>query len=245
MAYGSIMGQNTMPALKAHINDTNNPHQVSTQQIGAATAVELNAHVQNRNNPHQVTAAQVGALSTQGGFINGDLTISNNLVTNSGNIISNNSITNFAGRNTINFQSTLLTHNGKPIEAARQIDINSFTITNQETEKVIGQYHEVPYFIVVYMGDNGKYQNFDARLSLAIGSIYSLQYLGRPTDCKGRYYFVDVLGQVTGGDGSIGFIDYKEDIDRYEIKCTKQSFLGHMFFSGYGTNKFTTCAYFL
>lgn len=61
----------TNEALEEHVNDETNPHQVTTEQIGAATQEEVNtlkenadAHIANFNNPHQVTAKQIGAATT-------------------------------------------------------------------------------------------------------------------------------------------------------------------------------------
>lgn len=84
--------------LNAHINNRSNPHQVTTGQIGAATATDLsshvnaanphsgsasttalNTHINNRSNPHQVTAAQTGAFPATGGTISGNTTISGTL----------------------------------------------------------------------------------------------------------------------------------------------------------------------
>lgn len=64
MAYGTIMGQTSNPLLQSHINDKNNPHEVTTSQIGAATSTDLQNHIGNTSNPHQVTASQVGAVTT-------------------------------------------------------------------------------------------------------------------------------------------------------------------------------------
>ncbi|HFC09074.1 MAG TPA: hypothetical protein ENJ54_04335 [Chloroflexi bacterium] len=47
--------------LDEHLEDASNPHQVTTAQIGAATAADLQAHEGDTNNPHQVTYDQVGA----------------------------------------------------------------------------------------------------------------------------------------------------------------------------------------
>ena len=49
--------------LGEHMDDTDNPHQVTPAQIGAATAVDLQAHKDDNSNPHQVTYDQVGAAS--------------------------------------------------------------------------------------------------------------------------------------------------------------------------------------
>ena len=68
MAYGAILGQSPNQALtqqlQQHVTNFNNPHQVTTTQIGAATETALNQHVGNTNNPHQVTAGQIGAAPT-------------------------------------------------------------------------------------------------------------------------------------------------------------------------------------
>jgi hypothetical protein len=43
--------------LTAHVEDTENPHEVTAAQVGAAPA----SHPGNTSNPHSVTATQVGA----------------------------------------------------------------------------------------------------------------------------------------------------------------------------------------
>src|SRR5690606_15604682 len=52
-------------SLVAHLADTNNPHQVTPEQIGAETPsgaqAKVDAHASRTDNPHRVTAAQVGA----------------------------------------------------------------------------------------------------------------------------------------------------------------------------------------
>lgn len=68
------------PAVATHLAATNNPHSVTTTQIGAATTANLTAHTSNTSNPHSVTTTQLGAL-----------TASNNLsdVTNSDQALNN------------------------------------------------------------------------------------------------------------------------------------------------------------
>lgn len=54
--------------LTGHINNRNNPHNVTKQQVGLgnvanveqASKVDFNNHTTNRNNPHGVTKSQVG-----------------------------------------------------------------------------------------------------------------------------------------------------------------------------------------
>lgn len=54
--------------LTGHINNRNNPHSVTKEQVGLgnvtnveqASKVDFQAHSNNRNNPHNVTKAQVG-----------------------------------------------------------------------------------------------------------------------------------------------------------------------------------------
>src|SRR5690606_38097547 len=52
-------------SLVAHLADTNNPHQVTPEQIGAETPAgaqaKVDAHASRTDNPHRVTATQVGA----------------------------------------------------------------------------------------------------------------------------------------------------------------------------------------
>ena len=47
-------------ALALHMADTDNPHEVTAKQIGAATEDMLNTHMEDHNNPHHVTAEQLG-----------------------------------------------------------------------------------------------------------------------------------------------------------------------------------------
>jgi hypothetical protein len=67
--------------LDAHIADTNNPHKVSAQQIGAAAAADLEALAadvgtvaadiethKNAENPHNITAAMIGAAKAGYGY---------------------------------------------------------------------------------------------------------------------------------------------------------------------------------
>lgn len=60
--------ENVQNNLNNHINDQNNPHKVTAEQVGAdpsgsASTVQenLTSHINNQNNPHNVTASQVGA----------------------------------------------------------------------------------------------------------------------------------------------------------------------------------------
>lgn len=52
--------------LDAHVRRTDNPHSVTTTQIGAATTGALNAHTSRRDNPHVVTTTQIGAMPVSG-----------------------------------------------------------------------------------------------------------------------------------------------------------------------------------
>ncbi len=55
--------------LTNHINDKNNPHQVTAEQVGAAKGTDLNNHINDKNNPHEVTAEQVGAAVLLNGYM--------------------------------------------------------------------------------------------------------------------------------------------------------------------------------
>jgi hypothetical protein len=44
-----------------HIDSKGNPHGLTIEMIGAASATELTKHVQNKANPHGVTCEQIGA----------------------------------------------------------------------------------------------------------------------------------------------------------------------------------------
>ncbi len=59
-------GAEVLERIKAHEARFDNPHSVTTVQIGAPTAADLqsvdanlNSHIQNKNNPHSVTTAQI------------------------------------------------------------------------------------------------------------------------------------------------------------------------------------------
>src|SRR5690606_28601991 len=57
-------------SLVAHLADTNNPHQVTPEQIGAETPAgaqaKVDAHANRRDNPHRVTPQQIGAETPAG-----------------------------------------------------------------------------------------------------------------------------------------------------------------------------------
>lgn len=50
--------------LDAHVASSDNPHQVTAAQVGAASASALDDHLSDYANPHDVGAAQVGAVAT-------------------------------------------------------------------------------------------------------------------------------------------------------------------------------------
>lgn len=83
MAYGNVMGQTSSPLIVSHINNTNNPHQVTASQIGAATTQALNNHINDKTNPHDVTANQVGYNNSN---VNDALNSLQSQITNIGNI---------------------------------------------------------------------------------------------------------------------------------------------------------------
>lgn len=65
----SIQNETVLAAINNHINNKNNPHSVTAEQVGAdpsgsAEAVQTNLsnHIGNKSNPHGVTAQQIGAL---------------------------------------------------------------------------------------------------------------------------------------------------------------------------------------
>lgn len=84
-------------AVGAHLNNKNNPHEVTKEQVGLgnvinalqATKSEFDAHVANPN-PHNTTASDIGAVPTSrkvnpgtglsgGGALSSDITLSLNL----------------------------------------------------------------------------------------------------------------------------------------------------------------------
>lgn len=67
-AYVDNVTQAVQSNLTAHTGNTNNPHGVTAEQVGAdvagsaaAVTAALTSHTGNTNNPHSVTAEQVGA----------------------------------------------------------------------------------------------------------------------------------------------------------------------------------------
>ena len=51
---------NRLIVLEGHVEDTNNPHQVTLAQIGAVSITDFNDHLNNFDNPHRVTKGQLG-----------------------------------------------------------------------------------------------------------------------------------------------------------------------------------------
>lgn len=67
-AYVDNVAQTVQSNLTAHTGNTNNPHGVTAEQVGAdvagsaaAVTATLTSHTSNSSNPHSVTAEQVGA----------------------------------------------------------------------------------------------------------------------------------------------------------------------------------------
>jgi hypothetical protein len=61
--------KNNAKSQKTHVEDKNNPHGVTAEQVGATPA----SHAEDKNNPHGVTASQVGAFPSTGGNVKGEL----------------------------------------------------------------------------------------------------------------------------------------------------------------------------
>lgn len=59
----------------SHNHVISNVDGLQTALDGKASTSDLTSHTGNKSNPHGVTAAQVGALSTSGGTVSGDLTV--------------------------------------------------------------------------------------------------------------------------------------------------------------------------
>lgn len=53
----------TQAELDSHINDSTNPHGVTSDQVGSPSDSEFDSHVNDTTNPHQVTASQTGGLT--------------------------------------------------------------------------------------------------------------------------------------------------------------------------------------
>ena len=69
-------------AVSSHLEDKDNPHEVTAEQVGAdpagsAASVQgnLDVHTNNKENPHGVTATQTGALPLSGGTMTGPITL--------------------------------------------------------------------------------------------------------------------------------------------------------------------------
>lgn len=76
--------ENLSQELTDHINNHNNPHQVTAHQIGSLTKNEidalksgsdetLDAHINDTGNPHGTTATDIGAVATTGGAYTGNV----------------------------------------------------------------------------------------------------------------------------------------------------------------------------
>lgn len=87
-AFDGARGKALEDKTNAHIANTNNPHQVTKEQVGLsnvdntadidkpistatqsaidAVKEEINTHISNNNNPHNVTVEQIGAIPTGG-----------------------------------------------------------------------------------------------------------------------------------------------------------------------------------
>lgn len=61
----SQIGAVSAQVFSEHRNDKENPHGVTAEQVGAATKKEFSSHAENKNNPHGVTADQIGAVSVK------------------------------------------------------------------------------------------------------------------------------------------------------------------------------------
>lgn len=53
--------QDVETLFRNHIDDNGNPHGITLEMLGAASASDLTKHTQNQSNPHGVTIDQIGA----------------------------------------------------------------------------------------------------------------------------------------------------------------------------------------
>jgi len=60
LAITRILNEELKPKLDSHIENKNNPHEVTTEQIGAISKDEFKTHLDDKNNPHVVTKDQIG-----------------------------------------------------------------------------------------------------------------------------------------------------------------------------------------
>lgn len=166
--------------LTNHINDKNNPHDVTAAQIGAATSSALNAHISDTNNPHQVTASQVGALPTTGGTLTGALNISGS--DNRINFKVNGSATNaFISRQAtqlkitdytaIDLYTPTLTWNGNPIGGGGG-DLKICVITDSPNLDTSDDGSPVQFENVAYNNTGGAYSNGYFTVPSGVSALY-------------------------------------------------------------------------
>lgn len=86
-----------LAAIKAHIANKSNPHNLSAAQLGSYTKTETDAlvaqyqalvlaHSSDKNNPHGLTALQVGAVPATGGTYTGDVTFNGGMYFDAGKV---------------------------------------------------------------------------------------------------------------------------------------------------------------
>ena len=76
----------SVEAFNQHIESTNNPHNVTAEQIGIndildIIQVEIDNHILDKDNPHGVTTEQIEALPIAGGALEGTLTVNGIVLT--------------------------------------------------------------------------------------------------------------------------------------------------------------------
>lgn len=245
------------PVLNSHINDFNNPHQVTADQVGAPSDQEFSNHVNNKTNPHQVTAVQARALPITGGTLQGDLsianggniTIANGTGTNSLILGANHAIlssnTNqtltVTASNQINFITNSLTQNGQPIGGGDIPIWNEFSVTgSQSSDIVIGPYPKIPTKVIIFPGKGGVYRRNAATACLAATSVLDVfQSVG--SKCTGEYANISQGGDLSTGGGELGTVT--GTLGNYTITFSDSDFLSSVFYTG-AFNTFATCAFF-
>lgn len=77
--------------LNQHMQNQDNPHGVTAEQVGADAAgsaatvqTNLTNHINNKSNPHGVTPGQIGAIPSSGGSVSGPLNFANSAWNNVG-----------------------------------------------------------------------------------------------------------------------------------------------------------------
>lgn len=234
------------PALNSHINNFNNPHQVTAEQVDAPTNQEFSNHVNDKTNPHDVTAIQVGALPTSGGTVNGAVTINGNLNLGNGEVIINDGTMNIQAGTSINFQTPTLTQNGQQIGGGSVIT-NIIYVTSALNDIItLGPYEKIPKLIVLYPSGFDAF-SYDygsgTKGYLNCAGIYSIpSNIGG--SCTGAYTAVNPSDNSVYSGAGTGMGTLQGSVGNYTIVLNKNTdFLTKNVFPP-NFKYFISCAYF-